>query len=169
MPRARGEISWSAVHDAERYRQLSRKLREAGRGDLQRRLNREIRREGAGALQAVRRAWLGIDVTSSPSRGGGESSGLRSRTAAATRIQVLQSGIRVSVAGNRVDPRYGRSLTRGLNGMGRWRFPVWGNREAPWVQNFGEEVFYTTLRRYEPRWRRGVQRVMDDVARDLTS
>jgi hypothetical protein len=166
MPRDRGEISWSAVHAAEKYRQLTRRLRDAGRGDLQRKLNKGIRREGAAMLRATQVAWLGVNVTEAPSAGGGESTQLRARTAAATRIQILQSGIRMSVSGNRVDPRYGKSITRGLDGLGRWRHPVHGNREV-WVQQTGQEVFYATARRFEPRFRRGVEQVMEDVAREI--
>jgi CubicO group peptidase (beta-lactamase class C family) len=166
MPRARGEISWSAVAEADRLRQLSTRLREAGRGDLQRQLTRGIRREGAGMLRATQQRWQSIQVTEAPSAGGGKSTGLRMRTAAATRIQILRSGIRMTVRSSQVDPRYGRSLTRGLDGLGRWRHPVFGNRNV-WVQNFGQEIFYTTGRSWEPRFRRGVVRVMDDVARQI--
>lgn len=165
MPRASGEISWSAVDTAQRYRQLSRRLREAGRGDLQRKLTRGIRSEGAAMLRATQREWLGVNVRSYGA-GGGESTGLRARTAAATRISILQTGIRMSVAGKRVDPRYGQSITRGLDGLGRWRYPVFGNREV-WAQNYGSEVFYTTARRFEPRFRSRITRVMEDVAREI--
>lgn len=165
MPRARGEVSWSATAEADRFRRLSTHLREAGRGDLQRQLTRGIRREGEGMLRRTQQRWLGVEVRSFGA--GGESSGLRVRVAAATRIQIVRSGIRMVVAGNRVDRRYGRSITRGLDGLGRWRYPVYGRRDKPWMQNFGQEVFYTTGRSWEPRFRRGVVRVMDDVARQI--
>ena len=168
MPKLRGEVSWEAVHDASRYKRLARNLREAGRGDLQRKLTRAIRQEGAPALAAVRSAFLSIDVTSASGPGGGGSTGLRGRVAAATRISILGSGIRVQVNAKRVDPRYGRTLTYGLDGLGRWRYPIYGNRNN-WGQNYGTEVFYTTLRRFEPNWRRGIQRAMDDTARQIVS
>lgn len=163
MPRLVGEISWSAVAAADQYRALSRRLREAGRGDLQRKLTRGIRAEGAAMLRATQAAWLGVDVGPGDS---GKSTGLRARTAAATRISILQSGIRMQVAGRRVDARYGQSLTRGLDGLGRWRHPVWGNREV-WTQQYGQEVFYRTARSFEPRFRARIQRVMEDVARQI--
>lgn len=172
MPTAKGEISWSAVHDAAQYKKLARQLKEAGRGDLQRRMTREIRREGAVMLRAVQAAWLTVQVRGEGGTATGgrrQSTGLRRRAAAATRISILGSGIRLQVAGNKIDPAYGRSLSRSLDGLGRWRFPVHGNREV-WVQNHVEgEVFYTTARRFEARFRAGVQRVMDDTARRLSS
>lgn len=160
------QISVVKIQGADEYKRLARRLKDAGRGDLQRRLTREIRREGSPALQAVKRAWLGVDVTSS---GGGSvapdnSTGLRARAAAATRISILGSGIRVRTEGKRVDPVYGRTLTYGLDGLGRWRHPVFGNRNA-WESQQGQEVFYSTLTRFESRWRRGVQRAMEQTAR----
>lgn len=162
MPRLVGEISWNAVAVADQYRQVSRRLREAGRGDLQRKLTRGIRAEGAAMLRATQTAWQSVDVRPGDS---GKSTGLRARTAAATRISILQSGIRMQVQGRKVDPRYGQSLTRGLDGLGRWRHPVYG-RDV-WVQQWGSEVFYTTARRFEPRFRARIERVMEDVARQI--
>ncbi|MFC5996954.1 hypothetical protein ACFQE5_22340 [Pseudonocardia hispaniensis] len=157
-------LVWTKIHGQEQYRALARRLREAGRGDLQRKLTKAIRAEGDPALRAVRAAWMTVDVTSS--RSGGSSSGLRARVAAATRISILGSGIRIRVEGKRVDPVYGRSLSYGLDGLGRWRHPVFGNREV-WEQQRGQEVFYSTLRRYESRWRAGIEQAMADVARQI--
>ena len=163
MPRMHGDISWNAIAAADEYRRLAARLREAGRGDLQRKLTRGIRREGAAMLRTTQREWLSVDVTPGDS---GKSTGLRSRTAAATRISILRSGIRMAVAGRRVDARYGQSLTRGLDGLGRWRHPVYGNREV-WTQQYGREVFYTTARRFEPRFRAGIGRVMEEFAQEI--
>lgn len=157
-------LVWTKVHGQEQYRALAQRLREAGRGDLQRKLTKAIRREGDPALRAVQAAWMTVEVTSS--RGGGSSSGLRARVAAATRISILGSGIRIRVEGKRVDPVYGRSLSYGLDGLGRWRHPVFGNREV-WEQQRGQEVFYSTLRRYETRWRAGIEQAMEETARQI--
>jgi hypothetical protein len=156
------ELAWIKVHNQDKYKQLARRLKAAGRGDLQRRMTKEIRRSGDPALRAVQAAWMTVDVTST--KGGGSSSGLRARVAAATRISILGSGIRIRVESKRVDPRYGRSLSFGLDGLGRWRHPVYGNRDA-WTQQTGQEVFYTTLERFEPQWRAGIERAMDETAR----
>jgi hypothetical protein len=161
---------WIKTDGAQKYRALSRRLREAGRGDLQRKLTRSIRQEGAPALAAVRAAWLTVDVESS--RGGtarpDRDTGLRQRVARATRIQVLQTGIRISVSGARVDPKY-PSLVFYLNGFPRtrsWRHPVFGNRLV-WTAQKGEEVFYPTLREFTPAWRAGIKRAMEETAAEI--
>lgn len=158
------EIAWIKVHGQDQYKRLARRLKEAGRGDLQRRLTREIRRAGDPALRAVQAKWLTVDVTST--QGGGSHSGLRARVAAATRISILGNGIRIRVESNRVDPRYGRTLTYGLDGLGKWRHPVFGNRNA-WTQQSGQEVFFSTLTGFESTWRAGVERAMEATAREI--
>jgi hypothetical protein len=158
------EIAWVKVADQDKYKRLARRLKEAGRGDLQRKLTRSIRREGDPALRAVRAAWGTVDVTSEA--GGGSSSGLRARVAAATRISILGSGIRIRVEPKRVDPTYGKTLSFGLDGLGRWRHPVFGNREV-WRQNAGQEVFYKTLLTFEPKWRAAIQKAMEETAREI--
>lgn len=154
------------VAGAERFAELSRRLEQAGRGDLQRKLADAVQREGRPALEEVRRAWLGVRVRSVPSRGGGKHSGLRARTAAATQAETLSTGVRVRVDAAAVDPAYGNTLTRGLDGQGRWRHPVFGNRKA-WVAQFGQEVFYKTLQGHEARWRLGIERAMDEIAQEI--
>lgn len=159
------QIAWIKVHGQDRYKRLARRLREAGRGDLQRKLTREIRRQGDPALRAVQTRFLAVDMSSQA--GGGYSSGLRARVAAATRISILGSGIRIRVEPKKVDARYGRTLSFGVNGKS-WRHPVFGNRNV-WTNTTqrGQEVFYSTLTRYENQWRAGVERAMDETARQI--
>ena len=158
------EIAIMKVHRQDEFRDLSRRLKKAGRGDLQRRLTREIRKAGQPALRATQAAWMTGDVTSS--RSGGKSSGLRARTSAATRISILGSGIRIRVESKKVDPKY-RSLPFYLDALGKaWRHPVFGNRQV-WTTQRGQEVFYRTLRGFEPRWRAGIDRAMDETEREL--
>lgn len=159
------EIAYIKIADAEQYRRLARALRDAGRGDLQRALVREIRRNGTPAMQAAQRGFLRVDVKSS--RGGGtKSTGLRARVAAATRISVLGSGISIRVEPRRVDNRYGRTLSFGLDGLGRWRHPVFGNRNV-WVDQTGSEVFYRSLKPWEGRFRAGIVKAMEETARKI--
>lgn len=170
-----GEIQLKVDGAALQYRALSRQLRKLGRGDLQRKLTRAIRKEGGPALAAVKAAWLTVDVKSlAPNDRGGvarpdTATGLRRRVARATRIQVLQSGIRITVNGRRVDPKY-PSLVFYLNGFPRqrnWRHKVFGHNV--WVAQRGQEVFYPTLREFAPTWRAGVIRAMDEFATELES
>jgi hypothetical protein len=169
MPRV---STWMKVDGADKYRRLSRRLKEAGRGDLQRRLARSVRREGESALADVKGAWTGVQVSGS-SRGGtghpDRSTGLRQRVAAATRIQVLQTGTRITVNTRKVDPRY-PGLAWYLDGLGKpWRHPVFGRRgnAQDWQSQRGQEVFFATMNRHGPGWRRGIERVVDEVAREI--
>lgn len=157
---------WFNIDAADRYKRLARALKEAGRGDLQRKLTRAIRRQGAPALKATQAAWHTIDVQSQgDSRSGG--SGLRARVASATRLSILGSGIRIRVEARRVDGRYGRQLTYGLNGLGRWRYPLFGDREH-WHQNWGREVFHKTLQGFAKEWRNSVEQAMETTAREIS-
>lgn len=156
-------IAIMKVHRQDQYRDLARRLREAGRGDLQRRMTREIRRAGDPALRAVQGRFRAVDVSSEGA--GGYSSGLRARVAAATRISILGTGIRIRVEPKKVDPKHGRTLSFGINGK-YWRHPVFGNTQV-WTGQRGQEVFYRTLVGFEPAWRRGIDRAMDETEREL--
>ncbi|MDN5853523.1 MAG: hypothetical protein L0K86_11890, partial [Actinomycetia bacterium] len=116
-----------------RLARLARRFRSAA-GEVQPRLAAGVVAEAPAALAAVRAAWLGVEVTST--RGGGSSSGLRARVAAATNVEPTGRGVRFAVDGSQVDPAYGRSLAWYLNGVGRWRHPVFGN-ENVWSQQWG--------------------------------
>lgn len=159
------EIAWVKVAGQEQYKALARRLKEAGRGDLQRKLTRAIRKEGDPALRAAQSAFRGVSVTSEGP--GGSSSGLRARVADATRISILGNGIRIRVEGQRVapDPKHGRTLAWGINGQ-PWRHPVYGNRKV-WTEESGQRVFYETLTQFESRWRAGIERAMDETARQI--
>lgn len=154
------------------WRLMSAELRARGLGDLRRDLVRAVRVQGEPTVAAVRAAWMSIEVTSS--RGGtarpDRSTNLRARVAAATRVQVTATGIRIVVAANRVDPRYGRSLPWYLNASGRpWRHPVFGRTENPqdWQQQQGSEVFFRTVNERAPQFRQAIAREMERTARDF--
>lgn len=159
-------IAVTKVAGAAELQRLSRQLKEAGRGDLQRKLVRNIRREGDPGLRAVQAKFLGVDVEATPSRGGGGSTGLRARIAAATKLQVTGRGIRYRTIGRQVDPEYGDTLVNGVNNTGPWKHPVFGNRRA-WVTQHGQEVFDPTLLGYEPRFRKACLDAMDETAAQI--
>lgn len=153
-----------SVSGRARLAEVARRLRAAGEGGLQQRITEGIVEASPAALTAVRAAWLGVDVTST--KGGGSSSGLRGRIANATDVVPLPKGVRFQVDGAQVDPAYGRSLAWYVNGVGRWRHPVFGNTEA-WTQQTGEVVFAPTLRAQESAYRMQLERVLDEVAREI--
>lgn len=161
------EIAFIKIQGQDDFNRLKRALRDAGRGDLQRQLTREVRRVGDPALRAAQSGFRGISVQSSA--GGGGSSGLRASVANATAIRIVKGGISIQVYPRRMDNRHrpwGRSLSYGLDGLGRWRHPVFGNRNV-WVEQTGQEVFYRSLKRFESRWRAGIEKAMDETARKL--
>lgn len=148
---------------------VSSQLISSGHGDLVGPLRTAIRREGVPTVAAVRAAWLTVDVTSS--RGGtarpDTSTHLRARVAAATRLSITSTGIRIEVNGNAVGG-YGRSLAWYLNGSGRrpWRHPIFGRRSRPqdWAQQRGQEVLFSTVGAHAPAFRAGIARAMEEVA-----
>lgn len=148
---------------------VSSQIISSGHGDLIGPLRTAIRREGTPTVSAVRAAWLTVDVTSS--RGGtarpDESTNLRARVAAATRLSITSTGIRITVNGDAVDPRYGRSLVWYLNGSGRpWRHPIFGRRarSQDWAVQRGQEVLFSTVEAHAPAFRAGIARAMEEVA-----
>jgi hypothetical protein len=157
VPRVR--IQSSA--DWHEYRRLSAALKDAAHGDLRRELRREIRRAGDPALTAVRGAVLGVDMSGGPA---GKSTGLLARIAAATKLQVLASGIRFQVQDKQVDPKYGATLTAGSDGK-RWRHPTYGHK--PWVSQRGQPWFYKTLRAETPAFRKAAIQAMHNVMRKI--
>lgn len=169
------EVAYVKIENAEEFKRLVRALKDAGRGDLQRQMTREIRRAGTPAMQAAQRRFRTVDVrmVDPPGPGSGaKSTRLRERVANATRISVLGRGISIRVEPKRVDNRYGRALTYGIDGLGRWRHPVHANpnldkSEWTWVEQTGQEVFYVTLKRYHNRWQKAVVDAMEQTKRQI--
>lgn len=142
----------------------ARRFERAASGGLQSRLVQGLNQEAPSALTETRAAWLGVEVSST--RGGGSSSGLRARAAGATTSSPTGRGVKFEVEPAAVDPVYGKSLSYGLDGLGRWRHPVFGNTNA-WTQQRGQEVFFKTLRGHEPGFEGQLARVVDQVAREI--
>lgn len=165
MARARARVRVTSSASYHQYRDLSQRLKGADR-QLQRDLRRRIREEGRPALRAVQAAAQGIRMTSNPSAGGGGSTGLRARLGAAARIQAQATGVTIAVQEKRVDPKYGKTLTSGSEGLKPWRHPVFGNRKA-WVRQVGSPWFYPTLRAEGPAFRAAVERAMRDTMRSI--
>lgn len=149
------------VSGQDRLGRLAARLTRAA-ATLQNRLADAVREESRPALTDVRAAWMGIDVAST--RGGGDSSGLRARTAAATTHTPIGQGSSFWVDSAAVDPRY--DLVTRLDGLQEWRHPVFGNRRA-WTSQSGQEVFYRTLLSHEPRWAARLERECEQVAREI--
>lgn len=160
-------MSLVADPDAE-FARVTAKLRAAGRGDLQRNMVSRLRRRGKPAVRAVQGAIRGAKLPALPSRGGGASSGLRGRAAAAIGMSVTPNGVSIVVDGKKVDPAYGTSLVLALNGLSKLRHPVFGNRSV-WVRQQASTygLFYKALEPFSEQWRKDVEQVIADYAREI--
>lgn len=158
---------------------LSRRLKAAGRGDLQKQLRREIRQAGKPVVTDLKRAVLAVDVDST--QGGtarpDRSTGLRSRTAAATGLSVTKAGVRLRTKAKRVDPEYPK-LVKYLDGTlpryGRWRHPVFGTTSrgtwtGPWAEQSGDPWFFVTIMRHRRQFRRAVFVAIEKANDKITS
>lgn len=161
------------------FAQFSKKLKDAGRGDLRKKAKAAIVQAGGPIVADLRAATMGVDVKVSYITGvknenlpqrltrAPKSTGLRSRTAAAIGTQVLVSGIRIRVNGKRIDPQYGDNLARYLiGGKRRWRHPLFGNREV-FIQQDSQDVWFETLKPHLREFRKAVQGVIDDITKEL--
>lgn len=159
---------------------LARRLKDAGRGDLQKQLRREIRDEGKPVIAHIRRAAMAVDVTSS--QGGNarpnKSTNLRARTAAATGLSVTKAGIRIRVKGKRVDAQYPtlpKYLDSTLGKYSRWRHPVFHSgpiSTAPpsrVVQQKGEAFFFVTINQHRRQFRHAVFQAIERTNTKITS
>jgi hypothetical protein len=150
-----------------RYAGVVRRLQMAGRSDMQTRMAKRIRQRGAPAVAAVKAAFRTAELPARPSRGGVAPSGLRNRAASSVRASTTRGGVSIQANGRRVDPRYGTSLLLALNGLAKLRHPVFGNR-AVWVTQKGTaDHWYGVLDPYAAQWRADVERVMDDIVREI--
>lgn len=160
--------------------QLSRRLKAQDGARVQRRYQRAIGATVPAIEADLQGAVRGVRVTSSrggtanPDRGSRRrrSQGpLRARVAAAIGSRPTRKGARIYVDAERVDPQYGGSLPRYLDGelqqWRRWRHPVFGDKER-WAQQTGSPWFFRTIRRHEGRVQQALERAMDDVANDIT-
>jgi hypothetical protein len=149
------------------FARVTAKLKAAGRGDLQRNMVAKIRRRGQPAVTAARAAIRQATLPALPAKGGGASSGLRDRAAAAIGMTATPTGVSIRVDGKKVDPAYGMTMFLALNGLTKLRHPVFGNRSA-WVrQQGGSERFFSALKPFSEQWRRDVEQVLDDYAREI--
>lgn len=179
---------WVSVHGAKELQALAKRLKDSGRGDLQKRLRRNIRDAGRPVVSDIRKAVMAVNVTRgndpfrqrtertgvaprrSTSRWGPRSTGLRARVARSTGISQTRRGIRIRVSEKRFGP-YGKSMPRYLDATlaryRRLRHPVFGNRNV-WVEHKGQPYFFVSITKRRASFRRAVFAAMDATARDLT-
>lgn len=146
------------VGNSDVFARLAGRLDAAGSGMLRRKLTRGIEEASQPALNAVKRAFMGVDFEGHA----GPGTGIHARVADATDLSSLSDGVSIAVHPEETGyGGYAETLVNGLNGTA-WRHPYFGHK--PWFGQVGDEVFYSTLRTYEPAWRRGCEHAMREVA-----
>lgn len=116
-------------------------------------------------VAAVQARVMAAEWPAVPSKGGGGSSGLRRRLAAATRARAWRAGVHFVVA----DPQ-GQQMARYTEGVSRrWRHPTFGRRDRPqdWITQRPDPWFFPTIRAEEARFRAAVERAVDRIVRRL--
>lgn len=150
-------------------RDLTRIVRELRRMDdreVVKRFRRELRTAAAPLVPAVRASIRAI-----PSKRPYTADGLRGQMSRATGLQLKTTGRQASAV-IRVDgrkmPTRAKSVQSYVEGVkSPWRHPVYGNREV-WVRQEPHPYFYKVMTAAGPRARLAVNRVMDQISRDIT-
>lgn len=153
------------LRGGEDLRRISRELRRMDNPELKKRFRRELRKAAQPMIPLVRNS-----IRSIPSKRVYQQDGLRGRLAKATRLEVRTVGKNASVA-IRVDgrkmPSHQKALPRAMEGTKRWRHPVFGDRNA-WVDQPDHPYFFHVVRSVGPHARKGVNKVLDKITRDIS-
>jgi hypothetical protein len=179
------------IEGANQLGALSRRLKQAGRRDLQKELGKAVRGGAKPAVVATKQAILAVPVRGT--RGGGarareehhagrskagteekrrakaqRQSGLRRTISGAIRLRVKTgsktASVRIEVDGAKL-PADQRSLPRHLDDPKGWRKPTFGH--DPWTRQYGKPWFESTIRRYLPKIRADVLKALDDIAKKV--
>lgn len=150
---------------------LARIVRELKRMDdkeLLKRFRKDLRATARPLVVAVR-----ASIRQIPSSQRYKADGLRGLLSKATNLQVKtvgrQASVIIRVDGRKMPDRSKavQSYMEGERPYHRWRHPVFGNTEA-WVQQPPQPYFYRVMDRAGPRARLGVNKVIDQISRDIT-
>lgn len=153
-----------SVRGEQELKNMARRLREAGMGQLQKELNKELREAGRPVIEEIRAAARAVHVTGD--RGGAGtpkgSTRLRARVASAVRMSIAAKGIRFTVQGSAVGA-YGSTLAAYLDfeTAPNWRHPVFGG--PAWSGQTGQPYFFVTIRANETRFMEACERAMETV------
>ena len=174
-----------SAQGAQEYRDVAKRLRQAGRKDLRAKLRNKISDAGKPVLNEVRDAVRTLPVTGTRGGGSGQrrrfnieragakvkgaaarrGAGLRSSIASATKLEITARGVRFVVRSSQL-PENQKHLPRHLDSEKGWRHPVFGDREN-WVHQQGKPWFGTTIKQRAPRFRKAVLEAMEEVKTEL--
>jgi hypothetical protein len=146
--------------------QIVRELKRMDDREVLKKFRKELRAAGNPLVPAVR-----ASIRQIPSKRTYRADGLRGQMSRATGLQVKTTGKRASAV-IRVDgrkmPDRARSLQAYMEGVkSPWRHPVYGNTEV-WVKQEPHPYFYKVMAAAGPRARLAVNRVMDQISREIT-
>jgi hypothetical protein len=176
------------VEQVRQFKDLSGRLKKAGRGDLRKQLNASIKATGQPIVEDVRNAAQGLH--SSASHGGGaaqrrkyaasrarseraaanalrRSGSLRRSVAAATKLEATQRGVRFVIRSEQLPPDQ-RTLPRHMNSEKPMRHPVFGDRDN-WVsQTFRAAGFFSkTIASKSHNFRRRIGAQMEAIKKQI--
>lgn len=152
------------LRDSGDLRRISRELRRMDDKELKKRFRKELRKAAAPLVPRVRSS-----IRSIPSKQGYSPEGLRGALSRATRLEVKtvgkQAGVAIRVDGRKM-PSHMKSLPSMVEGKKRWRHPVFGH--DVWVNQTPHPYFYNVVRVAGVASRRAVNKVMDDISKDIS-
>lgn len=166
----------------EEFQALGRRFKMLGQegGYLRKALTKRLRAEMDPTVREVQAAVLAVQsrgvrgnstrrrteiYTQRRARGRATAHGLRASIARGVRSRVSYTGRQIGAKifiDSSALPYSQRKLPKYLDGQGRWRHPVWGNRDR-WVGQTGQPYFDTTIRRRIPQIRRAVVEAVNDT------
>lgn len=178
------------VEQVRQFRDLSGRLKKAGRGDLRKQLNASIKAAGQPIVEDVRNAAQGLHSTSS--HGGGakqrqryaasrarseraatnalrRSGSLRRRVAGATKLESTQRGVRFVVKSALLPPDQ-RTLPRHMNSEKGWKHPTFGRRgkgEWPTQKATPAGFFSKTISQKSHDFRRYIGAQMEQIKKQI--
>lgn len=182
-----GKVGVSIANSgADEFRDLAKRLRSAGRGDLRKELRKRIKNAGEPVLSDVKSAVTSLNVKGTG--GGGVSArrrfnierastvrakkaaerrgaGLRQSVARATKLEQTARGVRFVVRSNQL-PADQKNMPRHLDSEKGWRHPVFGNRDK-WVHQQAGPWFGKTIKRKAPQFRNAVLDAMEQIRREI--
>lgn len=145
-------------------RRLADRFRRAGGRELSRRLKVALY-EGIQPMHAQAQ----INVLNTPTHGD-KHTGLRGKIARALEVNVSDSTTAAAKVTLQVDPdrmpTNQRTLPRYVEGFGRWRHPLFGNRRK-WYGQSGHPWFRPAVREHLKDVRRAVENLVDKIAREI--
>lgn len=148
---------------------ITRELRAMDDRELLKRFRKELRAAAKPLVPAVR-----ASIRQIPSSRPYTANGLRGQMSRATGLQVKTTGRQASVVirvdGRKMPPKAKAVQSYMEGSKPRWRHPVYAKpgKANVWVQQPAHPYFYKVMAAGGPRARLAVNRVMDQVSRDIT-